>query len=325
LIRQRISSQMKQVSAYKDNGGGVWPWVALISLCVAVFCLACAVSRSEAMSTCAGPQISSADRLAGGVRAAIGGRFFETADIYFHKGVPHASKDALRNCVFERLAEAVSPSEHVHAGGQEIAEIMPWLRLAAYCNPHDVETYLVASFWLAGEAGRPDLALDVLREAEENNPKEYRIWLERGRILLRDRRLAEAARAFDVGLAFWPGSQEPDGEDARHGLRNLLLHRAILLELSGDTAQAVRDLRRIVELYPSSESIRLRADTLENGRAPAAPAGEILTTLLRENAGERSACHREDEHGHDHGRDHDPSRDENHQEHQVAREAKNVP
>ena len=287
-------------------------------MCAAVFCLASGIATSDAMSSPAGAGISAADQMAGDCRIALGSRFFDRADLYFHRGVPHATKQALRASVFQRLAESVCPREHVHAEGDQVSEVMPWLRLATRCNPRDIETYLVAAFWLTSAANRTDLALDVLREAQQNNPKNHRVYLERGRILLSENQLAESKHEFDVGLAFWPGPEDPESEEAKYDLRNLLLHRAMLLEVDGKAAAAVADLRRIERLYPGSQGIAERAHVLESGEAPTTSARDVLDSLLSENARERSACHREDEHECDHfGEDrHD---NEHCGEHQVKR------
>ena len=274
---------------------GMRAWIALFLLWGAAFCLACRLPLSGGSSSAAGEDTSAAGRMASGCRMAFGESFYSTADLFFHKGVPHSKKEAFHDRLFQRMAEAVSPHDHVHASGAEIADIMPWLRLAVRCNPHDMDSYLVAAFWLARELGRPDLALDVLSEAQQNNPNNYHVYLERGRVYLTLNRLEKSRRDFDAGVVFWPGEEDPESEDAKLGLRNLLLHRALLLEVSGETSGAAADLRRILAIFSGTPGVLERCWALERGEPPSTSAREVLVALLNDKAQARSTCHREHE------------------------------
>jgi tetratricopeptide (TPR) repeat protein len=222
--------------------------------------------------------------------------------------VPHVRKQAFKNRFLQRLGEEISPTAHAHVEGESIAEIMPWLWLSIRANPRNLEVYLVTAFWLAGQAGRPDLALDVLAEAQHNNPFSYVVHLERGRIYLAQNMLQQAGREFDAGLEFWPGEEEPDSEDARAGKRNLLLHRALLYEVDGKREKAMDLLGEVMRLYPDQGGFGRRLEKMAKGEQPDVPAGDVLQALLRENAkarecrrcGDPESDHEARVHDHDH-------------------------
>ncbi len=69
---------------------------------------------------------------------------------------------------------------HLGAGGNE-REILPWLRLSADLDPHRVETYTVASYWLRSHLNKAQEAEQFLREGLRANPDSYEILFELGR------------------------------------------------------------------------------------------------------------------------------------------------
>jgi tetratricopeptide (TPR) repeat protein len=228
-----------------------------------------------------------------GSRAAIGAQFFETADLYFHRGVEHTHALAFTNDWFQSLSQEISPEAHVHLHGSDVREIMPWLWLAVRANPHNVDAYIVTAFWLAREARRSDLALDVLREATLNNPRNHRIALEQSRILLDQGHTAAARNALDRGLAFWPGAEPPDSDDARMDRRDLLLHRAFALESLGYNALAVSDLEAILQIYPAMDGLRQRMADLKKGVQPPEKAQVLLQNMLEVEDRARAECPRD--------------------------------
>jgi len=248
-------------------------------------------ARINSLHPEAGPSVVRA--LLGESRLALSGHFYEVADVYFHKGVEHTLRRAFENDFFQRIAGEVSPRRHAHIGGQAIKEIMPWLRLATRMDPRNVEIYLVAAFWLAGDAGRPDLAHEVLREAKCNNRFNYRLQLEDGRIYLRERRMEEAKRAFDAGLAFWPSDEQPDSNEALLGKANILLHRALLHEAENEIDEAVAALQEILSIFPERTHLNARIVALKEDRQPSVLASRLWSDMLQQHQELRSACSRD--------------------------------
>jgi tetratricopeptide (TPR) repeat protein len=268
-----------------------WPWLAVFSLWAIAFSLACRLTAAREATPAADTSVAGA--LLGGTRTALSANLYETADEFFHRGVEHTRRRVLDDTLFRAAKREVSPERHIHLQGSGIREILPWLRAATQLDPHNIQVYLVTAYWLAGGMRRPDLALDVLREAQANNPFDYEVHTEKGRILLRQGKRAEAGHEFDAGLAFWPGNQDPASEDARLGRQNLLLHRALMDEMDGRMTNAVRLLKDILVMAPQRMHIQERIDSLMQGAAPAVPASSILESLLGEGDRQRNQCEEE--------------------------------
>ena len=271
------------------------PWMGVVVLWGMAFSLSCRLSGPIRDSAERRSGRSAADAMAGGARVALGDACYAQADVFFHRGVPHKHKKAIEDDWFQRLAEEVRPAAHVHLGGKSIREMLPWLWFAIRANPRNTEFYLVASYWLAGDAGRPDLAHEVLREALNNNPADCEVRLEQSRLFLREGKTAEARRALNVGLTLWPGVLSADTEDAKMLRRNLLLHSAFLAESKGDTARALKDLNGLLEMFPDMLPVRERIKALESGQNPAGTAADMLKNLIEENRRSKETCGREEE------------------------------
>ena len=280
----------------------IGPWSAVVTFWGAAFWLSCSLTT---LRTGAGPAEHSpsvARALLGETCRALSGHFYETADKYFHKGVEHIRPRAFKDSIFQRAADEVSPKDHVHLEGEEIKEMMPWLCLSIRTNPHRLQTYLVAAFWLATDARRPDLALQILSEAQYNIPGSHEIQLEKGRLLLRQNRLKEAGEALDTGLAFWPGNRNPRARAMQCDKAELLLYRAVLYEVDGNIPAAVAALNEILTIFPRRTGLKERIRELQSGKEPAILAQERLRQLLRSDAQHRhdATCSGDHEHnGHD--------------------------
>lgn len=296
------------------------PWLVVLLSYGGLFCMSCrlAITSDASVGRSAG---TVAGAVFGETRAILASQFYEVADLYFHRGVPHRRESALAIDLFRKLREEVSPSVHTHAAGQSIREIMPWLWMTIRLDPDRVDPYLVAAFWLAGEAARPDLALDVLLEAQRNIAFSYEIQMAKGRIYLRGGDIERARSAFDAALAFLPRAADPGGQEWRMDKAEALLYRALIHEADGRYAEAAGLLRQVLVLFPDRTTLLVRIEALERGTEPEGLAATIWNAMLRDYARKRSACHRDEcvtaagghDHGHGHGHGHD--HDDDHGEH----------
>jgi len=268
--------------------GRSWPWLTVIALWAAAFSLSCMLMSRSARAA-REPAVSSVmDALLSGSRGVLGARLYDTADLYFHRGIDHEVETAFDNAIFQSAAEEFSPSDHVHLAGGDIAEMMPWLWLSIQADPGRVETYLVAAFWLSHAAGLHDEALEVLKQGQCAVPFNYEIQLERGRILLHQNKLQAAAAAFDAGLAFWPGTHKTDDGDAKHDKAGLLLYRALLCEAHGKKEDAIAALQEIIELYPHRSHISDRIANLRAGGEPSLTAAIVWQRMIETDAEARA-------------------------------------
>ena len=277
----------------------IWPWLSLVAVWTAAFSLSCRLSVLPIDAAQEGNEYSTARALLGESRVALSGHFYEMADLYFHRGAGHKQEKAFEGDFFQRIAGVVSPQEHVHISGQNITEIMPWLWLAIRTNPHNVELYLVTAFWLAGKIDRPDLAQEVLVDAQRNNPRSYEVLLEWGRLCLKQGKQEAARHKLDAALALWPGTQAPESESARQDKRNILIHRGLLYEVEGANDQAIAAYREVVALFPGQRSLRKRTNALSRGDTPSVLATHLRAVMLEDHRKARLRCSREHE-GEDH-------------------------
>ena len=277
--------------------------LATLLVCVLLICAFSLACQLIAVSASA-PQTENAQSLAGALvadsRVAIGSQFYTQADVYFHRGVPHSKSHAFDDDIFQRVRNAVSPQQHVHLSGpSDITEIMPWLDLATRINPQDEESYLVAAFWLAGQAQRPDLALHILNNAQCNIPYSYTIQCEKGRILLHEGEHDLALQAFNAAIAFWDVKADANHPDDILDKGEFLLYRALLLEAEGRQQAAIEDLKALLCIPPDRPAMQVRLQQLSNGKPTQPSARDVLQTLLRKHA--KPKCTRDHE-GHTTGR-----------------------
>lgn len=258
--------------------------------------------------------LSLAETMLGDTRDVISSQLYTQADVYFHKGVPHIRKRAFKSDPFQIIHDKVSPSKHAHlSGAGDIKEIMPWLDLSIRANPKNMESYLVAAFWLSSEAGLYDSALQILTRAQAHIPYSYQIQLEKGRILLQMGELEPAKKAFSAAIAFWDKKADPNNKGDLLDKSQALLYRALLNENSGNNNAAIADLKAMLEIGPKSIEMQKRLTMLQNGKTPSTSANDLLASSLHKYDKQRRKCkhehhnHKEKglstEHNHNHNSD----------------------
>ncbi len=238
-----------------------WGFLAGLSFWILAFCLACELAAPEDH----GDDYDALSQLLGESRSLLGLGFYEQADLYFHRGVGHVHETAFKD-FFMQWAEQITPQSTEHAHGKEMAEVLPWLRFATKVDPKNVEPWLVSSFWMADELGQLDTAHTIVDEALRNHPGDYRLYAERGRLLLKQRKTAEAACALDTALRHWsPVAADGDEEQASLDAVKILSYRAFLYEWAGETNAAVSSYEHALSLRPDQKALRERVDELRAG------------------------------------------------------------
>lgn len=280
----------------------VWSWGTLIAAGGIAFSLSCVLATVPERDDDGTHHRSGVELLLGRSRLAFSRYFYEMADVYFHKGVEHLSKRAFQGGFFQDLSQELSPERVVHMAGTGIKEMMPWIWLAIRMDPHNLEPYLVGAFLLSREVGRPDLAHEVLREAQYNNPYNYEAPLEEARLYLKEKKTRDAQHALDVAMAFWPGGRDANAPDVKDDKATILTYRGLLHEVDGENANAIGDYRAILELFPDRAMFQHRIDKLEQGSQPSVLATRVWRDMLREQDKQTDARH-DAEHGREHGSD----------------------
>jgi len=104
----------------------------------------------------------------------------------------------------EALGRHFIPTEHTHLANREVREILPWLRLSATLDPHRIQTYLTASYWLRGTLNEPGEAEQFLREGLRANPDSYEILIELGYLYdINYKKPDIAHNQFELALQRW--------------------------------------------------------------------------------------------------------------------------
>ena len=271
------------------------PWLGVTASFVGAFALGCFLTASAPSGV---PEGGVTDLLFGSSRQALSADLYEEADTFFHRGVPHHARHVAMDTWIERMHDVISPAEHRHAEGKASIEIIPWLKLATDADPHNIDAWLVSAYWLETGLERPDLAEQALREAQRNNPDDYRILLERARLCIRTGRFEQAANVLDASLKRWPGGQDPRDRQSLLDKAELLSDRGFLDEMGGRTNRAVEAFKNVLAIFPDRTYIGERVHLLETGAQPPGSARALLEMRVKRSAHDAGAEEFE-EHDHD--------------------------
>lgn len=166
----------------------------------------------------------------------------------------------------EKFGRHFMIADHTHLAGAQIREILPWLKMSAAMNPQRVETYTVASYWLRKNLGKPEEALQFLREGVRANPGNYEILLEMGRLFhenlhdnVRARNVLE--RAFESWTKSEAGKEKPD-ELSYLEITGAL---ATIESESGNVTKAIAWLEFVKKYTPNPDAIQQRIGELRAG------------------------------------------------------------
>ncbi len=159
----------------------------------------------------------------------------------------------------DRFGRHFFPSEHSHlerATGQE--EILPWLRLAAELDPNKVEVYTVAAFWLRTRLGKPDEAIQFLREGWLLNPDAHQILCELGKVFAENRNDPVRARnVLELAIVKWRKGEMGKAEPDVFGLGQIVTALVRLDESEGRWQEGVGHLELLKTISPNPDKIEI--------------------------------------------------------------------
>ena len=243
----------------------------------------------------------------GDARRLFANHFFVEADVYFHSGyypsvfdqahtnemhiVEQANKAPGTPEENEAAEDFLGPprdwvqkfgrhfyiTQHTHLSNAKAHEILPWLRISADLDPHQVSTYTVTAYWLREHMHRPQDAEEFLREGLRANPDSYEILYELGRVYYED--YNNVAHARNLWELAW---KKYSDHEARTSDVDLAMKRQILVSLmkvekaAGNFNQAADYLQTLYNAIPPEETgpridIKSQIDDLRRSAA-AAPA-----------------------------------------------------
>jgi tetratricopeptide (TPR) repeat protein len=234
--------------------------------------------------------------------------FFREADVYFHSGyypsifdqahtnemhiVEQANKEPGTPEEKEEAEDFLGPprdwvekfgrhfyiTEHTHLPNSRVHEILPWLRVSADLDPHQVETYIVTAYWLREHMHQPHEAEAFLREGQRANPDSYEILYELGQVYFEDYK--DVARARNLFELAW---RKYSAYEARTGDVDLPVKRGILVCLmqvekaDGHFAKAADYMQTLYDALPAGQAgprADVKAQIDELRRAAAAPPAQ---------------------------------------------------
>jgi tetratricopeptide (TPR) repeat protein len=228
-------------------------------------------------------------------RRMFANHFFNKADVYFHSGYyPTFIEQAYATEPIEKSHLTETHDDHDHEEheqsflGQpadwidrfgrhfystthshldkpgEAREILPWLRISADLDPHHIETYTVAAYWLREHMGKINEAEGFLREGLRANPSSYEILFDLGKLYDENRHdPARARNLWELALGRWY-EQDDAGQEPDLGLfDDIVAHLAHLEEEQGNLAEALSYKEVEVEVSPFPEVIQKQVDELK--------------------------------------------------------------
>lgn len=268
-------------------------WILLLLL-TASFALATVLQPRVAAWD---PQADSAGVLKlvlGDSRRLLADQFMEQADVSFHsgyypsifdqrqapketghmtskEGTPEAEAHEQQmnflgppRDLFERFGRNFLITEHSHLEGGQQREILPWLRISAGLDPHRIDTYTVAAYWLRNSLGKVDEAERFLREGLRNNPGSYELWYELGLLYSENRHDSIKARnAWELSLRYWQKDEPSKTDPDLVGYEKIVVHLANLEERAGNLQKAIEYFAMALKTSPNPEVLRRQISELE--------------------------------------------------------------
>jgi tetratricopeptide (TPR) repeat protein len=178
----------------------------------------------------------------------------------------------------EKFGRHFYPTRHTHLsdggtvahGENKVREILPWYWLTAALDPHDLESYLEAAYWLRKEGGNTAEAAAFLRQGLQANPDSYEILFELGRIYEEDcGDVAHARTLWEIALQRWEKRNRGLTEQDEFPYRQIAGHLARLEDRQGNARQTLVYLELLKRFASDTAAIdRWMEDVRHPERAP---------------------------------------------------------
>jgi tetratricopeptide (TPR) repeat protein len=231
-------------------------------------------------------------------RRLFGNEMFAMADAYFHSGyypsifdkpvtepdVAERSEGTNESRELDRddflgpppdwiaaLDRQFVPNRHTHlnsggaSGGMnsdEVAEILPWLKLATDMNPQFIQAYRVGDYWLR-RLHKPMQARELLFEGLHNNPGNNELLFDLGWLYNEDFHDANRARnVWVAGLRCWialPPAAQAD-PPVHQAYEDTAMNLATLEEDQGNWREAIKYLEMVKQISPNPDAIQKQID-----------------------------------------------------------------
>lgn len=198
----------------------------------------------------------------------------ESHEEHDHHGHEHAagqacSKDVVNQPLdwIDRLSRSFYPSVHIHADEtpRGVKELLPWLKLSAAFDPHRIETYTVAAFWLRSHLGKVDEAEEFLRDGLRANPGNPELLFELGKIYRENKKDNTRARnLWELALSRWRQRAVNEKEPDTFVLQQILAHLAYLEREEKNYAKAIEYFNELRKYSPNPQAIDRQIEELRS-------------------------------------------------------------
>lgn len=269
---------------------GCAPYLILALLAVLCFSLATNLQPQAANWSQRG-QDSVMKVLLGDGRQVIAGLLFRRADIYFHSGYyptifdsaeppkethmaaheEHHDGDHDEDEDFlgkprdwiDAFGRNFKVTKHTHLEHGREREILPWLKLSAEMDPHRIDTYTVAAYWLASQLHEVDEAEQFLRQGLRENPKSSELLFALGRIYYNNYHDAARARnVWELALRRWREQETGKTEPNKFVLEEIVVNLGRLEEDQGNFSLAIKYYEQAKALSPNPAALQKQIDDL---------------------------------------------------------------
>jgi len=254
--------------------------------------------------------------LLGEARQTVADYFYAQADVYFHSGYYPSIFDQARQEEqkdadvshpeetnappeegflgppqdwIDSFSRHFRPSRHTHLGGQNVAEMLPWMQLSADLDPHNIKTYTVTSYFLRNYLGKLDDAKEFLHAGLRANPDSFELKYELGRLYFENYRdLPHAKNVWLGAVDSWykvegpKPEKTPTGEGQRDTYPLGKIYDALANEelQAGRTNQAISYFEQAKTNTPIPARVQKRIDDLQadlrrSGSATNQPSGQL--------------------------------------------------
>jgi hypothetical protein len=172
----------------------------------------------------------------------------------------------------ERFGRHFYPTVHTHLHGGNEREMLPWLKLSAELDPHEIATYLTASYWLRTTLNKPEEAEVFLREGLRANPDSYAILLELGRVYFNNHKNPRVARnIFIMAREKWRRQDAAGDKPDPHSYEEILGEIVQADRALGDVKGQLADLEELIKVAHSKEPLQREIDELKSKQGQAKP------------------------------------------------------
>jgi len=168
----------------------------------------------------------------GGTADLAAEKAYEEADVYFHGGnmrrrtaSDRPARDLPLSKWIARMQGEAAPSNHKHLAGVQEKEILPWFAVAVRLNPHHIEAWSTGSYWYF-RTGNRERALEFASDGIRNNPRDYRLYLDRGIILYHLRNWDKSVSDLESARRLWKNLNEDSPYELKAVERYLSYARA---------------------------------------------------------------------------------------------------